>query len=157
MTKEKRLKYQQAHVELYEIIQNLSRNEKAKIPKEFIDNLEKNMDPNYSFTFDKSKGTLEQELMTETQALLVVAYEKYLAPESEKELWENYNRICLSKTEQKKREQYNPDNIFKSLSQEQKLEEEVNQKNEKSNTEMVKYKESIFIKIVNKIKRIFRK
>ena len=51
--------------------------------------------------------------MTETKALLVQLYIKYLAPENEKELWEKYNQICLNEVEKKRREKYNPENIFK--------------------------------------------
>ena len=153
MTNEKRLQYKKAYVELYEIIKRLSKEEQSKIPNVFMDNLIKSKDTNYSFEFDESKGILEQELMVETQALLVGMYEKYLAPENEKELWEKYDRICLNKIEEKRREQYNPDNIFKKSSQEPEIEQEIPQEN----VAIIEYKESILNKIVNIIKKFLKK
>lgn len=152
MTNEKRIQYKKAYVELYEIIKRLSKEEQSKIPNVFMDNLIKSKDTNYSFEFDESKGILEQELMVETQALLVGMYEKYLASESEKELWGKYDRICLNKIEEKRREQYNPDDIFKKSSQEPEIKQEVSH----DNISMIEYKESFFRKIVNKIKCFFK-
>ena len=114
MTKEKRLQYQKAHVELYEILKGLSNDEKEKIPHAFINNLKEDMDKNYTFLFDKSKTLYEQNLMSETKALLVQIYARYLAPENEKRLWNEYNNICINKIEKKRKEKYNPDDIFKN-------------------------------------------
>ena len=125
MTKEKRLQYKKAHTELYEIIKNLSDEEKNKIPDEFINNLQKDIDDTYLFHFDKSKTVFEQDLMTETKALLVQIYAKYLAPENEAELWKNYNHICQNELEKKRKENYNPNNIFKSINTVHSTTEEV--------------------------------
>ena len=46
MTKEKRLLYQKAYVELYEMIKHLSDEEREKIPEYFIEYLYNNMDTN---------------------------------------------------------------------------------------------------------------
>ena len=113
MTNDKTTQYQKAYVELYEIIKNLTQEEQSKISEEFIKNLENSKDINYTFKLEKSKPINEQKLMTETKALLVQLYIKYLAPENEKELWEKYNQICLNEVEKKRREKYNPENIFK--------------------------------------------
>lgn len=147
MTNEKKEQYKKAHVELYEIINHLTNTEKEKIPKEFIDNLKNNIDNNYTFQFDENKTILEQNLMLETKALLIQMYKKYLAPEEEKRLWDNYNIKCLGKIEKNKRAKYNPDNLFKDKIV--KLE-----KNENLVT-MVEYKESIFTRIKNWFKRNF--
>lgn len=151
MTKEKRLQYKKAYVELYEIIKNLSGDEKTKIPKEFVYNLKRDMDCNYLFQFDKSKAILEQNLMPETKALLVQLYAKFLAPKEEEELWKKYNQICLNKIEEKRREQYNSDNIFKKKNKISEIKEDSNIKV----YDIVKYKEPIFKRILNKLKSIF--
>jgi hypothetical protein len=102
MTNEKNILYRKAYVELLEIIKFLPKKYKDKIPKKIIDNLCKNMDKNYSFKMDKTKGLLEQNYTLETKALLVELYERYLAIDSEKDFWENYDRICLKMIEDKK-------------------------------------------------------
>ena len=154
MTKEKTLQYQKAYVELNEILKSLSEEENSKIPKMFKDNLVKNMDKSYKFELDSSKGIFEQKLMVETEALLVEIYERYLASAKEKEVWEKYDKICLNRIEQNKKEKYNPSNMFINRTIEQC--QDLNQ-NITDETAMVAYKESIFTKIKNWFKAIFSK
>ena len=154
MTKEKTLQYQKAYVELNEILKSLSEEENSKIPKVFKDNLVKNMDKSYKFELDSSKGIFEQKLMVETEALLVEIYERYLASAKEKEVWEKYDKICLNRIEQNKKEKYNPSNMFINRNIEQC--QDLNQ-NITDETAMVAYKESIFTKIKNWFKAIFSK
>ena len=145
--------YKQAHVELYEIIKNLTQREKTKIPETFINNLVVNSDNNYVFEYDKSKNIFEQNLMNETKALLVQMYIKYLAPEEDSELWKNYNRICLNKIEQEKANSYSYENLFKNK-------KDTSKTIEKTVTEevaLVEYNESLFKKIWNKILSIFKR
>lgn len=154
MTKEKTLQYQKAYVELNEILKSLSEEENSKIPKAFKDNLVKNMDKSYKFELDSSKGIFEQKLMVETEALLVEIYERYLASAEEKEVWEKYDKICLNRIEQNKKEKYNPSNMFinRNIEQCQDLNQNITDENA-----MVAYKESIFTKIKNWFKAIFSK
>lgn len=154
MTKEKTLQYQKAYVELNEILKSLSEEENSKIPKVFKDNLVKNMDKSYKFELDSSKGIFEQKLMVETETLLVEIYERYLASAEEKEVWEKYDKICLNRIEQNKKEKYNPSNMFINRTIEQC--QELNQ-NITDETAMVAYRESIFTKIKNWFKAIFSK
>lgn len=153
MTNEKSLLYKKAHVELYEIIKNITEKEKLKIPETFINNLVKNSDDNYIFQYDKSKNILEQNLMNETKALLIQMYIKYIAPEEEKELWKDYNRICLNDIEKEKNNKYNYENLFKDQYNSVKP---IN-KTVTNELSLVEYKESILKKIWNKILSIFKK
>ncbi len=150
MTKEKEELYKKAHVELYEVIKKLPKEEKEKIPEVFLNNLKNDMDDKYIFKYDDSKTLIEQNLMDETKALLVQMYIKYMAQEKDTELWKKYNRICSNEIEEKKRAKFNPDNLFK---------EQI--KKEKNNIEKVqlteikeaKWYKKIFNKIVEIIKR----
>lgn len=153
MNKEKEFEYKKACVELNEILNKLPKEQSSKIPNNFRVNLIENMDHNYKFYFDDSKGVLEQNIMTETEALLVGVYEKYLAPDEEKELWSKYNKICLNEIENKKRKNFNPNDIFQKRNVEKKC---INF----YNGEIVVYKEhfwnkvkNIFKEIINKIKK----
>lgn len=111
MTKEKNFQYQRAYTELNEILGYLSDEQKDKIPHNLIENIKRKMDLNYKFIFDKSKGIFEQNLMTETKALLVEIYERYLANDAEKKTWEEYDKFCLSRIDKEKREKYDV-NLF---------------------------------------------
>ena len=118
------------------------------IKKAMIIFLEKNQDKEYKVNIDYNKSINEQMLMKETRALLAIIYRDYLcSSEKRKELIykdkEEFNRM-----EEEKREKYNPNNIFKKHEIE----------NEKSEDKgIIIYKESIFQKIINKIKSIFVK
>ncbi len=160
MTNEKNIQYKKAYVEINEILKVLSKEQKEKIPKNFINNISNNMDKNYKFTFDESKGIFEQDLMVETEALLVEIYERYLAPEEEKEMWQKYDRFCLNKIEEEKRSKYN-NNIFNQSNQtinQSILDENIDMAGvENNNILPVKYnKKSILKRFLNYIKNIFK-
>ncbi len=158
MTNEKSIQYKKAYVELNEILRVLSKEQKEKIPKNFINNISKNMDKNYEFTFDESKGIFEQNLMVETEALLVEIYERYLAQSEEKELWQKYDRFCLDKIENEKRKKYNVD-IFERKDSPDKqnivIKNEDSLKEEKNNLP-VEHKKK-FDKLLKFFKRLFGK
>ena len=158
MTKEKRVLYQKAYVELYEMINLLSNEEREKIPKYFLEYIYNNMDTNYTFHVDTAKGLLEQDYMIETKALIVKLYEKYFAPESENEIWNKYHRICFNMIDEEKKRKYNLNDIFNNQKQIQEIDNI-----EKSIGETIqivsieKNKDSIFTKIKNWFKQIFNK
>lgn len=140
--------YSKAFKELYTVIQILSQEEKNKIPDSLIENIKNNMDIDYDFIIDQSKSILEQNLMPQTQALIIRIYQKYLSPEEEKEKWEKYNQICYKKDEEEKRNLYSPDDIFKPKQQNINI---------PIQTQLIPVKKETFIqKIFNKLKQIFK-
>lgn len=153
MTREKSIQYKKAYVELNEILKYLSNEQRDKISANFINNISSNMDRDYKFTFDESKGIFEQNLMAETEALLVEIYERYLAPSEEKEMWQKYDKYCLNKIEEEKRTNCNYD-IFKK-NESSSLENDI----QKNNIIFpVKYEEKSIIKrIFNYIKNMFKR
>ena len=105
------------------------------------------MDSKYEFSIDKSKTLLEQNLMPETQALIIELYQRYFCPKEDKEKWERYNQICYEKSEEEKRRIYNPDNLFKRKEQNSKIQ---------SNQLIVVEKKNFIRKIIEKFKAFFR-
>lgn len=150
MTYQKMLQYKKAHVELLEIINNLSLEDKEKIPRKVLNKLKKDIDFDYKFIYDNTKQISEQNLMDETKALLIQVYAKYIAPENETELWKKYNNICLDKIEKKRKERYSPDNVFDNKS--------IRKGN--NETSLIEYKphsnKTIFEKIRNVIEKILK-
>lgn len=143
MNKEKEVLYKKACVELNEILSRLPKEQISKIPDNFRENLIKNMNTNYVFNFDNSKGIFDQNIMIETEALLVGVYEKYFATVEEKPLWDKYNKICLNEIENKKREKFDSNGIFEN----RKIKNEV-----VNSEEIIVYKEHFG----DKIKNIFK-
>ena len=152
MTNEKIDLYRKAYVELYELIKILSLEEQEKIPIYFITYIKDNMDTEYTFYFNKSKGLLEQDYSLETKALIVKMYEKYLAPNEEKEFWNNYDRICLNMIEDKKKQKYNV-NVFENVTSNTNV---IKNDNIDTNRLPIQVKqENIFKRLFNRIMKFF--
>lgn len=117
-----------------------------KIPQEFWEFINENKDINYNFQYDDGKSITENNLHMDTIALLTYININFLLDsESKKEM------ISLLKedeiiAEKQKRKQYNPDLIFKN-----KIDKHIEQISE--NVKMIEYKESVFHKIILKIKK----
>ena len=148
---ESNIEYKKAYAELYEIIKALTEEERKKIPESYIEFVKDNMDNEYSFTFDKDKSLLEQDIKKETKALLVNLYKTYIANEDEKEYWNKYDSDCFERIEEEKRNKYNPD-IFSKEKEDLKENQE-----EKDTKEIAEYKESFKVRFIKFFKKLFGK
>ena len=128
------IEYSEAIVEVLEILQYSDDNIIEKIPKKLIEFWQRNKSTTYKPNLDHSK-----------------IYLNYLCNDEEK----NNIKLILKDNEEKYQqelgEKYNADNIFKKYNQKQKVTENV----VATNMAMVEYKEPIFKKIINIIKRFF--
>lgn len=141
----------EAAVELNVILQNTSPEIVNKIPKNFIDFIGNIASPTYQFEYDKNKTLEEQNIQPRTKGLIALIYKDFLCDEHEKQEYLNNVSKILTNIEKEKRERYNPDNLFKKNKHESKIEENVIE----NKVTMIKYKESIFKKFINNIKKIF--
>ena len=156
------MKYSIAFEEVYEIFKLMPRELLNKIPIEFQKIIEEERDKNY---FANIQEPIENcKLTNETIILLGLIYRDFLCmPEERKKLQENEARELneiQAEIENKLKEKYNPNDIFKSKEHEIAEQENSNNKNlviEKENTElMVAEKEKWYKKILNMIKKIFK-
>jgi hypothetical protein len=144
--------YAKAYVEVLEILRYLPKDEYEKIPKTKIQYYIENCDKNYHFDFDVSKPLNEQQFLRETNTIIVTLFRDYFATSNQKE---TLQKILLSneeKRQEKLREQYNTDNLFKKH---EKLEKD-------ECMDLVEVKEEnrlkeIFQKIINWIKQLNNK
>ena len=135
------VEYSEAIVEVLEILENSDENIYKKVPNKLIEFWQRNKSTTYKPNLDHNKSLNEMNLKQKTKDIITMIYLNYLCGENEKETIIN----TLKKNEENYqimlREKYNPDNIFK------------NQNKEKvENLAIVKYKESIFSKIIKSIK-----
>ena len=92
---------------------------------------------------------MKEKLLPITKEILTVLYKDYICDDIERvKLEETLNNNEIEYQE-KLRRKYNPNNIFKDK---QRVTETT-----KENTEITNYKESLFSKIISKIKYIFHK
>lgn len=136
-----------AAVEINSLLDNVSEEVLNKIPKKFIEYLKDIESYDYYFEYDTSKTIDEQNFSDEALKLIGLIYKDYLCTENERE---DYNKILNEynfKLEEEKREKYNPETIFDNRKKE----------NKERNILLIEYKESLFTKIINKIKSFLNK
>ena len=136
--------------ETIEILKLADKKEIDKIPKKFMNFLNEHADKEYKFEIGNEISLKNLKLRKETKNILAIIAYNYWCDTPEKkskfnELLNNNQKIY----EEKLRNQYNPDNLFKNKKQ-------VNQ-NKNDSTALVKYKQSFFTKLFNKVKSLFRK
>lgn len=144
--------YANAYKEVLIILDNLIKEDYNKIPKEYIEFLKSNCNIEYKFSYDNSKTFEEQELLDETKYILFGLFEKFGATEIQKEKIKTFKDNYFRQIEQEKREQYNPDDIFKTVNKSKNTDAEIPENN--SNTALLEYKESFFTRFKNFIFKI---
>ena len=140
-----------AMAEVIYYLKGIKQEDIDKIPKKFIQYLNKNASKEYKCDFDYNKPLKELNLLDETRGIIgMICYNYWCVTEKQKEQY--LKRLSQNEQQYQKilNEKYNPDNIFEN----KKLDFIENTTNP---TEITEYKESIFKKLINKIKSIFSK
>lgn len=132
----------QALSQTYYILNGFNEINKNKIPNTLINTISENMDKDYKNT---------SELLEETREILYAILTKYVLSQSQKDKLAEYYRFYDAKMEEEKAKKYQNENLFKN----NKIEKE--QTEAKENVSLVQYKENIFTKILNKIKKLLKK
>ena len=142
----------QALAEVYDIINHLEPNNYKKISEDFIDFVKQNKDNNYNTTIDFSKSINDQNLLHETKVILSIIYRDFIC---DKKLKQKLNEYDFKIIEEKKRNIYNPNDLFKNKNEQ--LENTSTSQQQDTTPMLTKYKESIFTKIFNFIKGLFER
>ena len=137
--------YKKAFVEVQAVLNCLDEEDYNKIPQNVIDALEENKDKEYIYKYDKNLEYDKWELTNETKAILYNIVKDYLLTNEQKEYFDEKERFEFLKEERAKEEKYDVNNIFKK--------EEVVEQEEQ---QMIEYKENIFKRILNNIKKWFK-
>ena len=144
------IEYANAYSEVVEILKHISEEDYNKIPKDKLEFYKTNANKNYVFTYNPSKTLSEQNVSKIAKGTIALLFRDYWATEAQREkiiAKQNYDR---QKLEEEKREKYNV-NVF-NKEQEEKTLEDTGEKV----LAVIPYKESVFKKFINFIKRIFR-
>lgn len=138
------VKLSKSITEVLEILGYMDKTYAEKLPKKFVKFLQDNQDTSYIPKFDYTKKLQDCVMHKETKALLGIMYLKYWSSEEQKKEYLQVLENNQKKYQEEINEKYNPDNLFKNKEKSvEKLEE---------NTQMIEYKESVFRRIINKIK-----
>ena len=140
--------YPKAYREVYEIIKVLPKEDVEKIPNEIIEMYKEKMDKEYDFSIDINKEFEEYNISDITKALLYNLYVDYWTTQDQRNRIINRQNYEERLLEMKKREKYNPDDLFKN-----KKTTEIIEDNKNLPVEMKQ--KNLFIKIIESIKKFF--
>lgn len=141
-------KTKDAYVEVLGILDLLDEEQKNRIPKKLKEFFENNKNQDYQVNIDSNIPLEEQNLLQETVDILAMLKMNYWCTnEKEKEGLLNLLNENEKKYQEELRKKYNPNNLFKD-----KESKRVIYTNEELS--IVKYKESIFKRIKDWLKRI---
>lgn len=145
------IEYSEAIVEVLEILEYSDDNILEKIPKKLIKFWERNKSKTYKPNLDHNKSIIEMNLKDKTKSILSMIYLNYLCNDAEaKEISSIINH---------NEEIYQTELIKKHNSQhsekEQNIINTINKNTKSTSITIIDNKESIFKKIVNRIKRFF--
>ena len=144
------IEYSNAYSEVLEILRYVSIDDYNKIPKEHIEFFENNSNKNYDFFYNPYKELDEQKVSKRAKAIIAIIFRDYWATDIQREkiiAKQNYDRIQLEK---EKKEKYGSHDIFKNNKTE-------NIENSTETLAMIEYKETFLNRIINKVKKLFRK
>ena len=108
------VEYANAYSEVLEILKYISKEDYEKIPNSKIQLFETNHNKEYIFKYNPNKTLDEQNVSKTAKAIIAILFRDYWATEIQKEkiiTKQNYDRKQL---EEKKKERYNSDNLFKN-------------------------------------------
>lgn len=139
--------------EIVELLNHFPEEDLKKIPKEIINVFMENMDNQYEFIVDKTKRLNEQEMLPETKEILALIYEDYWATDDERKQLMKKSYENERKYQEEINKKYVSDNLFKNKKDTLKTTEKI----VKEEVNVVKYNESLFKKIWNKMLNIFKR
>lgn len=145
------IEYSEAIVEVLEILEYSDDNILEKIPKKLIKFWERNKSKTYKPNLDHNKSIIEMNLKNKTRSILSMIYLNYLCNDTEaKEISSiiNHNEEVYQTELIKNRNSQHLEKV-------QNKTNTINENTKSTSITTIENKESIFKKIVNRIKRFF--
>lgn len=145
------IKYSEAIVEVLEILEYSDDNILEKIPKKLIKFWERNKSKTYKPNLDHNKSISEMNLKDKTKSILSMIYLNYLCNDAEaKEISSiiNHNEEIYQTELIKNRNSQHLEKVQNTINT-------INENTKSTSITIIDNKESIFKKIVNRIKRFF--
>lgn len=139
--------YEKRLVEVYEVLKYMPKDEVDKIPEDLKDAIRDGRDLSYEWHYDETKKLVEQDLHTDTIAMLSYINMEYILTSEQKKILEQ-SHILNDKIQE-----------FKTGCVEEVTESipESNIKIESNELVMKEEKETFFSKIISSIKKFFNK
>ncbi len=148
--------YPKAYKEVYEILKFVPKEDVQKIPDDFMKIIKNNMDRNYDYKVNPKVDFEDQEMLRETMVILAIIYRDYWATEKQREMIIKKQNYDIQKEEEKKRQLYNPNDLFENQEINKYETQEIDIYQEEVR-DMVEYKQTWYMKFIEMIKRFIMK
>lgn len=142
--------YPKAYTEVLEILKFMPQYDIEKIPREIIEMMKNKKDNTHQFSVRITDDFSKLNILDETEAIFINFYRDYWATPEQRDKIIAKQNYDIKAFEDRKREKYNADNLFKKT----QTFKEINI-DEKNNNLPIEHKEKFFTKFVNFIKRLF--
>lgn len=144
-------KYANAYTEVYEILSCLNEEEYSKIPEELIEVFEENRNLNYEYKVNSEQDLSKQSMLKETKAILLNIFRDYLATSEQNQKIKQWLQADREHLDKQKQEKYSS-SVFENNTKYVKI----NDEESKALVLVETKKQSIFQKIINRLKRILK-
>ena len=105
--------YANAYSEVLEILNYIPKSDYDKIPPNIIELFTINKNEEYVFNYDVNKTLNEQNVSKKAKIIIAILFRDYWATEYQKERILAKEKYDIEQMEKRKRELYNPDDLFK--------------------------------------------
>lgn len=141
------IKTKEIYSEVYQVLNLLGNEYIDKLPKSLFNMLEEKRNINYEPKYTEDLPLNKQNIKKETLSIIALLHLNYWCENAnEKNELNQMFKNNEDRYQDELRKKYDPDNIFKKHVQENIIKNEVG---------LVEYKESIFKRLINKIKSLF--
>ena len=148
--------FPKAYKEVTEILKYIPEESFRKIPNYIVKYFEENQDNSYNYVITHFDDFENQKMLKETETILAVIFRNYLATAEQRKNFREKEIYEIQLLEKKKREKYNPDDIFKRNTSTKIVSQNYDKKEENSyNYPAIVEPQNIINKIIVKIKKFF--
>lgn len=144
--------YAVACTEVLEILNYISKEDYNKVPRDVIQVLEKNKKDDIVFLYNPWKDINEQKMSETGRIMFASFFRDYWATPEQREKIKSFQSNRRNIIEEEKQQRFDSKNLFKTKSI---INEELEKSSEKPS--IIVYKENFLNKILNKIKKLFKR
>ena len=143
--------YAIAYKEVFEILKYIPKEDYNKIPSEKIELYKVMQEKNYNFKYNPSKTLDEQNVSKRAKAIIALLFRDYWATDIQRKKILEKQKYDRQRIEEEKKQKYQYKDLFK------KEERTIEIKNNTDSVTLIKYKENVFNRFLNRIRIILKR
>lgn len=143
--------YAIAYKEVFEILKYIPKEDYNKIPSEKIELYKVMQEKNYNFKYNPSKTLDEQNVSKRAKAIIALLFRDYWATDIQRKKILEKQKYDRQRIEEEKKQKYQYKDLFK------KEERTIEVKDNTDSVTLIKYKENVFNRFLNRIRIILKR